>query len=159
MPTPPPVPGHVAPAGLTADDVSHLDTLGVLYYVWGGLTLVCGSFPLIHVAVGLALLAGGLAGGGGPEAAMGGFFAGAGGCVVAVAWLAGGLSLWAGACLRGRRRRVLVIVAAAVSCLSVPLGLILGIFTFLVLNRPQVRAAFEANDAAAGDRRRGFEVG
>jgi hypothetical protein len=45
----------------------------------------------------------------------------------------------------GRRRgRTLCQVCAALTCLSVPLGTLLGIFTFMVLSRPTVMAMFDA---------------
>jgi len=40
------------------------------------------------------------------------------------------------------RRYTICIVAAALSCLSMPLGTALGIWTFVVLTKPEVKAAF-----------------
>ena len=61
-------------------------------------------------------------------------------------WVIAALNLWAGGCLRRRRKRWVVMTASVLNCLSIPLGLILAIFTFVVIGRPQVKAAFEAND-------------
>jgi hypothetical protein len=44
----------------------------------------------------------------------------------------------------GRRRgRLLCQIAAAVSCLQMPWGVLLGVFTFMVLNRESVKQLFE----------------
>ncbi len=42
-----------------------------------------------------------------------------------------------------RRRRALCIVAAAVNCLQVPFGSVLGVLTLIVLTKPGVRDAFD----------------
>jgi len=45
--------------------------------------------------------------------------------------------------LRDRARPTLCLLTAAVNCPQFPLGTLLAAFTFVVLNRPAVRAAFE----------------
>lgn len=47
--------------------------------------------------------------------------------------------------LREKRNRTLCQVVAGLICLSVPLGTLLGVFTFLVLGRPSVMAKFHRN--------------
>jgi hypothetical protein len=56
--------------------------------------------------------------------------------------------------LRRRRWRGLTYVTAALSCLSIPVGTALGVYTFIVMNRPGVRALYaeEALRRAALDR-------
>ncbi len=74
---------------------------------------------------------------------MGWLFIGIGAVAVLCSWLlAGGLVL-AGHFLSQRKRRTFCLIVAGVSCLFQPLGLVLGIFTFVVLSRPSVREAFE----------------
>ena len=46
--------------------------------------------------------------------------------------------------LRAKKHRTFCLVVAAVNCLHVPLGTILGIFTIVVLARNSVRDAFAA---------------
>jgi hypothetical protein len=41
-----------------------------------------------------------------------------------------------------RRRLMLCYVTAALACLQMPFGTCLGIFTFIVLGRPSVKASF-----------------
>ena len=42
-----------------------------------------------------------------------------------------------------RQSRVLCLVVAGLNCLSFPLGTTLGVFTFIVLSRPQVAESFD----------------
>lgn len=57
--------------------------------------------------------------------------------------VAGMATLAAGLCLRRRRGRAVIYVASVLNLLNIPLGTALGIFTFLVLGRPTVSAAFD----------------
>jgi len=62
--------------------------------------------------------------------------------IVCIALAAGVCLLYAGVSLRKRRNRTFLLVMATLSCLFVPYGTILGIFTFIVLQRPTARALF-----------------
>ena len=53
------------------------------------------------------------------------------------------LSILSGSYLRGRRKRTFSQVVAALQCLAVPLGTVLGIFTFVVLGRPTVQQTYD----------------
>ena len=56
--------------------------------------------------------------------------------------------------LRQRRSRVLCLVVAAIDCISIPFGTLLGVFTFVVLARPTVMRMFETNSSGgAGEGR------
>ncbi|MBM4113266.1 MAG: hypothetical protein FJ253_07810 [Phycisphaerae bacterium] len=49
-----------------------------------------------------------------------------------------------------RNLRVLCVIAGALSCISIPWGTVLDIFTFIVLGRPSVMARYDSGgDAAA----------
>jgi len=63
--------------------------------------------------------------------------------VVLVFSLAGAICLLlAGYWLRRYRNRVFIFVVAGFSCLSIPYGTVLGIFTFVVLRRPVAEQLF-----------------
>jgi len=47
--------------------------------------------------------------------------------------------------LAKRRKKTFSIVVAALNCLSLPLGTILGVFTIVVLSRPSVEAIYQKN--------------
>jgi len=138
---------------MTADDEDHLRLLSICHYVVAALVGLCSLVPVIHLTVGSLLVSGkmeGLPAGsrGNPPVfeAVGWMF-----ILVASALILGGLTVagclfHAARCLRERRSRTFCIVTAAVACLWVPLGTVLGVFTLLVLSRDGVRQAFLAND-------------
>jgi hypothetical protein len=51
-------------------------------------------------------------------------------------------NLLSGMFLRARRHRTFSMVIAAINCLHIPLGTILGVFTFIVLGRESVRKLY-----------------
>ncbi len=133
---------HPVPAALGAEDESHLKLLSVFYYVFAAL----GALALLMVA-GLGALVFATVGRDGHGSAA--FGSSDVAVLVVVLLLSAALSL-AGAILqfmtaqrlRQRRGRGLCQFTAAITCLSFPLGTALGVFTFIVLGRPSVRAAF-----------------
>lgn len=125
-------------------DSDHLNILSICYIVSGILILV-GAFGMAAYfsLIGLIMAAAGASSGlhsGSPLPAgiflfMAVFFALLIGAI-------GGLMLYAGKCIKQRQQITWVMVAAGLSCLHMPLGTLLGIFTFVVLSRPSVKALF-----------------
>lgn len=75
-----------------------------------------------------------------------------GAIVIAVALLTlvgGSCLLYSGLALRKHTRRTFVLVMAALNCLAVPYGTVLGIFTFLVLQRTEAKEIFGQTPAQA----------
>ena len=66
-----------------------------------------------------------------------------GGVFAGVAIVVATLKLLTAIRLKERRSRVLCLITAGLSCLDLPYGTALGVFTFIVLSRPAVRQAFE----------------
>lgn len=133
---------------LGAQDADHLRLLSIFHYVVAGITALFSLFPLIHLVMGLAIVTGHLPmeseQGNDPfdPRLFGWFFV-----AFAGAFIAGGLTLagfmaYAGRCLAQRRRHVLCMVVAGISCCFMPFGTVLGVFTLIVLLRPSVKAAF-----------------
>jgi hypothetical protein len=54
----------------------------------------------------------------------------------------GVLMIYTGRCLRQHKHYIFCLVMAALMCTNAPLGTILGVFTFIVLLRPEVQAKF-----------------
>jgi hypothetical protein len=131
---------------LTRSDRDHLHILVICHYVLAGLCFFFGCFMGIYIAIGIAVVLegpGAAPPNGPPPEIFGWFFVGVGALCLLFYWgLAAGLVL-AGRYMSQRRRRTFCMVAAGFSCLFQPLGLVLGVFTFLVLLRPSVREAFE----------------
>jgi hypothetical protein len=126
------------------DDDSHLKILSICFWIKGGLQIFGGIFALIYVVIGAAILAD--AGSKDPGAAVAGtVFAVIGVLVMILASTIAVLEFVTASSLAKRKRWTLCFVIACLSCLSVPLGTILGIFTIMVLQRPSVKAAFQQN--------------
>ena len=131
-------------------DEDQLDLLGMFYYILGGLEMSVVVVPLVFVATGLFVMvapnlsdapsqpdeAGAAMLGGGFVVVVG---------LVAAALIGGkaGCVIYAGRCLRSRRNRTFALVVAAIMCLGFPVGTVLGVFTLVVLSKPEVKALYE----------------
>ena len=147
-------------------DLGHLKTLAIVHYVWGGLTMVMSCFAIIYIVLGVAALSDPSMFAPPPRPGfptvnqqqqpppefIGYFFIGCGSAGLALGWLDGILTILSGRGLARQRGRTFSLVVAGINCLSVPLGTILGVFTFIVLMRPSVQAiyAHRAAERAAG---------
>ncbi|WP_367345285.1 hypothetical protein [Stenotrophomonas bentonitica] len=137
-------------ATFSTEDASHLRLLSIFHYVLGGLTALFSLFPLIHVGIGIAALSGGLPmeSNGGPASLgetrlFGWMFIAIGSLLVMSGLTLAGFMAYAGRCLARRRRHTLCLVVAGLSCMLMPLGTVLGVFTLIVLLRPSVKVAFD----------------
>ena len=127
---------------------NNLDTLSTFHYVWGGLKLFASLFVLIYVVMGLAMFIAGTNNGEFELQMSGGIFFVVGFCGFLVVVALGVLSLLCGKYLREGRNRVFCMVMSALACVNAPLGTVLGIFTILELEKPEVKKIFEENKAA-----------
>lgn len=129
-------------------DEEHLKLLSIFYYVAGSLSALIALFPLMYGAFGLAMMAaGGVASPRpGPEAVvpamLGGCFAFAGGMLFLLGGTLAAVKFYAGYCLSRHRSRTFCLVVAGLTCLAIPYGTVLGVFTFVVLARPSVEELF-----------------
>ncbi len=136
------------PAALVSADDEHLRLLSIFHYVHGALMAVGGFFPIIHVVMGLLMvfspesLNDGKSSGA-PPPFFGWIFVVMGSLFILGAWTLALGSFLAGRFMARRRRRTLCLIVAGLSCLVMPLGTVLGVFTFIVLLRPTVKAQFE----------------
>lgn len=148
-PTLPPTPPAATPAPAAtpgASDASNLDTLGILYYVLGGITAVFSLIPVAHITIGLAMINDSFVSsaqpGQAPPAALGWMF-----FVIGLVCLLCGMACAAVFALAGRRMRqrrsyLLCMVVAGLSCAFMPFGTILGVFALIALTKPQVKQLF-----------------
>jgi hypothetical protein len=120
----------------------HVNILGLLFIVWGGLFLLAGAIVLALMLGAVALFqyadggeVSGLAAG--LTAAMFGTFA-----IIAVAW--GGIHASAGTALRRQQPwgRTVALVFGVLDLALLPFGTALGIYTLWVLLNDEVRARF-----------------
>jgi len=65
--------------------------------------------------------------------------------VIFALWFVGSgvLNLISGFCIIARKHRTFSIVVAAINCLHIPLGTVLGVFTIIVLMRDSVREVYD----------------
>lgn len=139
------------PAIQAAIDAEHLRMLKIVYYVAGVLTAVTSCFLIFHFAMFLFLglspefFAAHNSSGDrqpGPPAAFFLVIAGLIGFIMLLGWTFGALQIYAGRCLERRQRITFVTIIAALECIFIPWGTVIGVFTFLVLSRDSVRLLF-----------------
>lgn len=135
--------------GNIRQDQDHLRLLAIFHFVCAGLVALCACLPLIHLALGAMMLFAPEIfgpGKGEPPRIIGLLFVLIAGLFIALGWTLAGLLAWAGRCLQRRKAYTFCLVMAAIACVFMPLGTVLGVFTILVLMRPTVKVLF--NQAA-----------
>jgi hypothetical protein len=129
-------------------DEEHLRLLTIGHYITGGLCIAFASIFIFHF-VFIALMAANpeffptphgeqvVA----PDGVMR-IFAVVIGLFILAGWLAGGLTIYMGRCIKLRTRRTLTFVVACLNMLFIPVGTVLGVFTLIVLSRPSVKRLY-----------------
>ncbi|MBV8880266.1 MAG: hypothetical protein JO332_09900 [Planctomycetaceae bacterium] len=145
------MPGQVrppAPEGSpAAKDEEHLRNLSLAYTIISILTGLMGCMFIVHLVIGIVSIVspGSMSNGrsgNAPPAFFGWLFAGIGGAALLGFWTIAGLMFAAGRCIKRRRRYTFCLIASGASCLIMPFGTALGIISFVILNRPSVKALF-----------------
>jgi hypothetical protein len=121
------------------EDEQYLRLLSIFHYVVGGLAAFFACIPLIHFCIGVAMLI--------LENDAPTFF----GLVfmvmsivaITIGWVFAVCLIVAGKSLAKRKRYMFCLVMAAISCMFMPFGTVLGVFTIIVLMRPAVQELFE----------------
>lgn len=148
----PPQPPAGMPGQMHSDqDVEHIRILSICYYVMAGVTALLACFPIFHLFIGVMMLTGSF-GGGGMSAhdkegmqMVGGMFVGVSSLIILTGWLLAVMNFIVARRIVKRESKVLCLVIAGINCLNMPFGTVLGVFTFIVLNRPQVIQSFDEN--------------
>lgn len=131
-------------------DQEHLRLLSIGYYISAGVCSFLSLFGLMYTAMGIIFIT--LAGKGpsagttpndAPPAIIGWVFGGLGCGMFLLLIILAALKFRTARCIKNRRSRVFCMVIGGISCLEIPYGTALGIFTFNVLGRDSVRQAFE----------------
>jgi hypothetical protein len=134
------------------NDAEHLRLLSVFHYVVGGLAALFALLPSVHLIMGIAMVTGRFdEGPGAGEAWLFGWFF----IVVAATMIVAGIGFAVAMILTGRflARRAnytFCFVVAALECIFVPFGTVLGVFTIVVLQRPLVREMFASTNRVGG---------
>lgn len=143
LPPPQPLP-YESTGYLYGRDLGHLNLLAVFHYVLGGLVILCACIPIIHVVLGVLIISGGLPSGSGspPPQAIGWLFVGIGLAIILLGWALGILVICSGRFISKQHHWTFSVVIAALMCLNVPLGTVLGVFTLVVLMRESVKQLY-----------------
>lgn len=132
-------------------DLEHLRLLKMFFYLKAGVTALFASLFIFHF-IFMVILAvnpsmfGETKGSGEFPALVFGIVIG---LFICLGWLIAILSAYAGKCIGQRKNRGLIYTMAAINCLFIPYGTALGIFTFMVMNRPSVKTLFSAGGDAS----------
>jgi hypothetical protein len=131
-------------------DREYIRLLAVFHWVVAGIAALFALFPVIHLILGLAIVNGELHGRGEEPIArlVGWMFV-----LFATGWILAGLTFAvclaiAGRCLSQHRHHRYCIVMAGISCMFVPFGTVLGVFTIVLLMKDSVRSMFSPGPVA-----------
>ena len=151
--------------------LDRLRLLSIAYYISGAIGAAFVSFLLIHffVLLGLSFVpasqwnqpasTAGTAhyispsqsptpsrisnGAAAPPTIMFRIVAGVIGLIIICGWTLGALTVYAGQCIKKREHKVFIYVMAAINCIWIPYGTLLGIATILLFQWPEVQAEFK----------------
>ena len=126
-------------------DLEHLRLLSIFHYVAAGILGFFGCCFIFHVAMGLFFILSPqtMENGEPMPPFFGWIFLIMGSAAVLFGWTMAILLLIAGRFLKRHKRRTFCMVVAAISCLFMPVGTVLGVFTIIVLSRATVKTLFE----------------
>jgi hypothetical protein len=134
----------------------HLGTLAVCHYVYAGLAACASCMGVFWLAMSGAMFASmrDAADGSDPlqlprPAAIGWIFGLIGVVVVVAALTLAVLCVLSARGMQTRRRRTLSLVTAGLLCLTGLLGIALGVFTFIVLLKPETERLYSATATPA----------
>jgi hypothetical protein len=126
----------------------QLDLLAIFYYVLAGLLTLLSFLPLLYFSFIWQLLRNPdvMHGQQPPPEFLGTILLVAGFVFAVMGWVWAGLIALAGRFLQKRKNRIYCLVMAAVACMFQPFGTILGVFSIVILLRPEVEALFRVRN-------------
>ena len=127
-------------------DEQQLNLLGTFHYVVAGLCALFACFPIIHLVLGIVMIVSpeSLNNGKGqpPPEFVGWMFVAIGACAITLGWTMAAFIAVAGARLKRRKSYTFCLVMAALECMFMPFGTVLGVFTIIMLSKDPVKALF-----------------
>lgn len=133
----------------TIVDDEHLKVLWICYIVSAAVSALFSVIGLFYMAMGMFMGAmisqmpnNGPGNNQPPPAFVGWLFGGIGFVFFLLMIAIGLLKLRAAFCIKQRKSRTFCMIVAAICCLGIPYGTLLGVFTFLVLGRGSVMSQF-----------------
>lgn len=135
-------------------DEEHLNLLSLFHYITAGVTFVFGSFPLIHVAIGVFMMFASHwapEAKDGPPAFVGAMFAAMGGAFVTAGWTLAALHYFTARSLKQRRRYLFCVIVSGIStAVCMFSNGVVGVATLIVLSRASVKKLFETRREVTG---------
>ncbi len=129
------------------EEKNHLQLLSIFHYIVGGITWLFACFPLIHLVMGLIMVfrpeTFGTNANNQPPVFVGWFFILMGSIFILSGWAMALCMIFAGRFLVRHRKYIFCMVIAAIECMFVPFGTILGVFTIVILQKDTVKKLFE----------------
>jgi hypothetical protein len=132
-------------------DGEHLKLLSLGYMVSAATTAFFSIFGLFYMVMGIFMSAAishekGISGNPNqaPPAFMGWFLGAMGFAIFLFTAALAAAKLRTAFCIKRRSSRTFCMVVAGISCLGIPYGTILGVFSFIVLGRDSVAPAFDS---------------
>jgi len=126
--------------------VENLRILGAFYYVVAVLASFIALIPIIHLTIGTILFSVSLFNVKEmfPLTFVGGVFIAVAGIFILLGASMATALCFAGSFLRKAKHYHYCLVMGGVACILFPWGTILGVFTFINLSKPEVKALFES---------------
>ena len=130
---------------MNKEDREYLRLLSIFHYVVGGLAAFFACFPVVYIAMGILMV---YAPGtmdsedDAMVALFGWFFIIIGAGLVVLGWAFAVFTIIAGRYLARQVHYLFCMVMAAIECLFMPFGTVLGVFTIIVLAKPSVKKMF-----------------
>lgn len=141
-------PPPLAPSFQMSQDAEHLKLLAIFYYISSGLSALGIVGGIAYAAMGLMIprmAARATTSSGAPAfpQEMTWMFLGLGILITVICLVMAVCKFLTARSLTNRKNKTFCMIIGGVSCLSIPFGTALGVFTFIVLSRPSVSALFE----------------
>jgi len=130
-------------------DFEHLRLLSIFHYVVGALAALFACFPILHLILGIVFVVVSRnpdARGDAPPEFFGWIMIGVASFFILLGWCVAACIVSAGRCLSKQNHYTFCLVVAAIECMFMPFGTVLGVFTIIVLVRESVRDLFARNE-------------
>lgn len=127
-------------------DLDQLRLLEISHYVVAGVSALVSCVCLIHISIGWsAIHHSGLfvSANNPPPPEFGWLFLGLGTAGLLLGWIYSALVAYTGRCIAKRMHRTFVLIMSGINCCHMPLGVVLGVLTFIVMFRDSVKSMFE----------------
>jgi hypothetical protein len=127
------------------EDLKYLRLLSIGFYIYATIMALFSLIPVIHLSIGIALLAGAFPSNNNqppPPAFFGLFFVVFASIFILCGMAIAACNLLAARSLMQHKRYIFCFVVAAIDCMFAPVGTVLGVFTIVVLLREPVKRLF-----------------